>query len=1252
MTAISNPSQAIKTAPARRMNKPLPPQPTYDDKLPIVKHRGAIIDAIRENQVIVVCGETGSGKTTQLPKLCLDAGRGRDGVIGHTQPRRIAARTVAGKIAAELGSEIGQFVGFKVRHTDKTAQHSRIKLMTDGILLSELRHDHRLSGYDTIIIDEAHERNLNIDFLLGYLHDLLPRRPELKLIVTSATIEVERFAGHFGRAPVVEVAGRMYPIEVRYFPATEERHQLDRDAHLAAAIDQLVETDRGDVLVFMEGEAEIHEAAAMLRKKKIPNTDILPLYSRLDAARQRQLFLPHRRRHIILATNVAETSLTIPGVRHVIDTGYARVSRYSYRSKIQRLPVEKISRASANQRAGRCGRTASGICIRLYSEQDFAARAEFTEAEIVRTNLAAVILQMQYMGLGEIDDFPFIDPPDRRFVNDGKRLLKELGAIDDRNRLTATGRRLIRFPVDPRHGRILMAGHQLNCLTEIIIIISALSIRDPRERPTEKSTKADHRHARFNDDRSDFLWFVNFWKFYHQRSKRLSKGQLKKLCRDNFVAYARVREWGEVHRQLLGICGQLRMSMNREPAAYASIHSALIYGFLSHIAFKSDAVAYTGARNLRLHLFPGSGQFGKKPKWVVASDLIETSRLYARNVAKIDPKWLVQAAKHLIEKTHTDPYWDQQSGRVYVDETASLYGMILYSGRKTDYGSIDREGARDIFIHEALLAERFDHPAEFLQKNRRLVAGLSAMEAKKRRRDIIDETALFDFYADKLPTGVYDAESFSKWAAGLDERAEDALILSEKDVANPFDPVELTAGFPDQCKLGDAMLRLNYQFQPKNEDDGINVTVPLNLLNQLDETTCDYLVTGIIEEKIYRHLKSLPKKCRKLLVPLPDAAKKCAAAIADNKTPLRRHISEYLFIHHGIKLGEESLRNEHIPDHLRINYCVIDAHGKPLAKGRDLSALKQRLDSEMHALFNELNTRVDHQRELSDWDFGDLDEDVFIEVNGEKIKCYPALVKTDDKVYLRLFDSADRAKLSMPAGLRQLFIIAMDRDFGYLRRNIPDAAILERYYAKIGANRDFYNGFIDLIATATFVDGDTDVRSRRAFKERCAAGKTVLLSRAVELSRLLKRIFELHVQISTRLNRLNGTTADDIYSQLSYLIYDGFLTDVPLVWLNHYPRYLTAVDRRIDKASYAGARQDPDHRQLAMHWRRLCDMLNNDPRAMVRCGRLQTYRWMMEELRVSLYAQQLKTAMPVSLKRLEKLWQSIKADPRQAAGAE
>ena len=1250
MTAISNPSQAINTAPERPLDKPLPPQPIYDDKLPIVKHREAIIDAITENQVIVVCGETGSGKTTQLPKLCLDAGRGRDGVIGHTQPRRIAARTVAAKIAAELGSEIGQLVGFKVRHTDKTAKHSRIKLMTDGILLSELKHDHRLSGYDTIIIDEAHERNLNIDFLLGYLQGLLPRRPELKLIVTSATMEVERFAGHFGGAPVVEVAGRMYPIEVRYFPATEERHQSDRDAHLAAALDQLGETDRGDVLVFMEGEAEIREAAAMLRKKRLPNTDILPLYSRLDAARQRRLFLPHQRRHIILATNVAETSLTIPGVRHVIDTGYARLSRYSYRSKIQRLPVEKISRASANQRAGRCGRTASGVCIRLYSEQDFAARAEFTEAEIVRTNLAAVILQMQYMGLGEIDDFAFIDPPDKRFVNDGKRLLKELGALDDRNRLTATGRRLIRFPVDPRHGRILMAGHKLNCLTEIIIIISALGIQDPRERPAESSAKADHRHAQFNDDRSDFLWFVNFWRFYHQRSKRLSKGQLKKLCRDNFVAYARMREWGEVHKQLLKICGQLRMPMNAEPAAYASIHGALIYGFLSHVAFKSDAVAYTGARNLRLHLFPGSGQFGKKPKWVVASDLIETSRLYARNVAKIDPKWLLQAANHLIEKTHADPYWDQQSGRVCIGETAKLYGMILYSGRKTDYGSINREQARDIFIHEALLAERFDHPADFLQKNRRLVAGLNAMEAKKRRRDIIDETALLDFYADRLPAEVYDAESFSKWAAGLDGQAKDEMILSEKDVANAFDPLELTTSFPDQCKLGDAILRLNYQFQPTTEDDGINVSVPLNVLNQLDETTCDYLVPGIIEEKIYRHLKSLPKQFRKLLVPLPEAAKKCAAAIADNKTPLRRHISEYLFINHGIKPGEESLRNDHIPDHLRINYCVIDGRDKPLAKGRDLSSLKQQLDSEMHALFDDLNARGEHQRELSDWDFGGLDEDVFIEVNGDRIKCYPALAKIGDKVYLRLFDNANKAKLSMPAGLRQLFIIAMAQDFRYLRKNVPEAAILERRYAKIGAEKDFYDGFIDLVASAAFVDG-ANVNSKRDFEKSCAAGKTVLLSRAAELSRLLKRIFELHAQISARLNRLKGATADDICSQLSYLIYDGFLTDVPLVRLNHYPRYLTAIDRRLDKASYAGARQDADHRQLAIHWRRLRDMSNNDPRSMVRCERLQSYRWMMEELRVSLYAQHLKTAMPVSLKRLEKLWLSLAADPRQAAGA-
>ena len=701
----------------------------FDSNLPINQHIDAIKSALIENSVVVVCGETGSGKTTQLPKICLETGKGIEGVIGHTQPRRIAARSVAKRIADELHSELGKHVGYKIRHQDKTAEQTYIKLMTDGILLAEMQQDRYLNQYDTLIIDEAHERSLNIDFILGYLKQLLPKRPDLKIIITSATIDVKRFSEHFNNAPVIEVSGRSWPVDVIYRPEDEEE-SLERNEHILNAIKELSSFDMGDILVFMEGEGEIHETDKFLRKQGLSDTDILPLYSRLSSTRQNRIFAPHKRRHIVLATNVAETSLTIPAIRYVIDTGMARVSRYSYRSKVQRLPIEKISRAAAEQRKGRCGRTSDGICIRLYSEEDYLSRPEFTQPEILRTNLASVILQMKALKLGEIADFPFIEPPDKKFINDGLRILREINAINEKESLTLLGKKIARLPLDPRYARILIAANDFNCLNEILIIISALSIQDPRERPIDSAEKADQAHKQFVDEHSDFIWFINLWHFYHKQLKKLSQNKLRKLCQQNFLSYMRMREWLDIHRQLRHMCTELGLSINSEPAGYQNIHCAILAGMPSHVAFLSDKYEYTGARDIKLHLFPASGQFDKKPKWIVASELVETSRLFARNVARIDSQWLINTAKHLLKYEYSDACWESKSARVVALEKISLYGMTLIAGKKVNYGLVSPVESRAIFIRNALVEGDFVSGASFFKHNNHIIDEIKKLEIK------------------------------------------------------------------------------------------------------------------------------------------------------------------------------------------------------------------------------------------------------------------------------------------------------------------------------------------------------------------------------------------------------------------------------------------------------------------------------------------------------------------------------------------
>ncbi|MGM0595372.1 MAG: ATP-dependent RNA helicase HrpA, partial [Pseudomonadota bacterium] len=875
------------------------PVPEYPEELPVSARRAAIAAAIEEHQVVVVAGETGSGKTTQLPKICLDLGRGVAGTIGHTQPRRIAARSVANRIAEELHTELGQLVGFKIRFSEKSGGNSLIKLMTDGILLAEIQSDPLLEQYDTIIIDEAHERSLNIDFLLGYLKRLLPKRPDLKVIITSATINTERFAEFFDGAPVVEVSGRTYPVEVRYRPLLDEeddKKEADPQQGILDAVDELARLDPlGDILIFLPGERDIREAADALHKHRMRDTEVVPLFSRLSAAEQDKVFRPHRGRRIVLATNVAETSLTVPGIRFVIDTGMARISRYSHRTKVQRLPIEPVSRASANQRAGRCGRVSEGTCIRLYSEEDFLARPEYTDPEIRRTNLASVILQMMLLGLGDIEAFPFIDPPDRRFITDGFRLLHELGAVDRQNRITKAGRMLARLPVDPRIGRMLLAAEREKSLHEVLIIASALTIQDPRERPLDAQQAADEKHKRFVDEKSDFIAYLNLWDYYHEQARHLSHNKLRKLCRKEFINYLRMREWHDIHGQLLSQVRNLDLTPNKSEADYDAIHRALLAGLLSNIAHKDEReqkgpppkkqrrkplVEYLGARNIKLAIFPGSSQAKRAPKWIMAAELVETSRLFARDVAQIDPAWIEPLAGELVKRTYLEPHWEKRAGQVAAFEQVTLFGLLIIPRRKVNYGPIDPPLSRELFIRHGLVEGELRCDAPFFRHNRELLEEVALLEAKSRRRDIlVDEETLFAFYDERVPENIYSAKGFDKWRKQLEREDPKRLFLQREDLMQHEAEGVTERDFPPTFDYQGMSLPLHYHFEPGHPADGVTVELPLAALGQLKPEPFEWLVPGLIEEKLIALIKTLPKAQRRNYVPAVNFAEAALEAM-------------------------------------------------------------------------------------------------------------------------------------------------------------------------------------------------------------------------------------------------------------------------------------------------------------------------------------------------------------------------------------
>jgi ATP-dependent helicase HrpA len=1264
------------------------PRPTFPDDLPIVQKRDEIAKAILENQVTILCGETGSGKTTQLPKICLDIGRGIDGLIGHTQPRRIAARSVAARIAEELQTSVGQAVGYKIRFGDRTGENTYIKVMTDGILLAEIQSDRLLRQYDTLIIDEAHERSLNIDFLLGYLRQLLPKRPDLKVIVTSATIDPERFSRHFDNAPIITVSGRTYPVEVRYRPLKSddpEEEDIEQVHGIVAAVEELARLGWGDVLVFLSGEREIRETAEELRKHHPPQTEILPLYARLSGAEQSRIFQPHGRRRIVLATNVAETSLTVPGIKYVIDAGYARISRYSPRTKVQRLPIEVISQASADQRKGRCGRVSEGVCIRLYSEEDFASRARFTEPEILRTNLAAVILQMKTARLGEIEQFPFLERPDSRLIRDGYLTLHELGAVDDENELTEIGRQLGRLPVDPRVGRMILAADKENCLSEVLIIAAALSVQDPRERPVELAAVADEAHKQFIDENSDFLGYLKIWDFFREKSKHLSNNQQRRQCKQQFLSYLRLREWHEVHQQLHAVVTEMGWKPNHNEAHADRIHRSLLTGLLSNVGNKTETSEYAGLRGAKFNLFPGSVLFSQRPKWVMSAELVETNRLYARTVAKVMPEWIERAAAHLIKRTYSDPQWSSQRGDVIAGERVSLKGLILVPHRTVCYGPIDPRTAREVFIHSALVEGDFRCGGEFLKHNLNLLHEIKRLEAKTRRRDLLAEPAQrFAFYHSRIPMGIFNSPLFEKWRKAVEPDEPRLLFMDLLDIARA-EVREIPAGdFPDEIAVGNLKIELTYVHDAARADDGITANVPLAILNQLPAGPFDWLVPGWLEEKVIELIRTLPKAIRTKLVPAPDAAAKALAAIRsslpsstfdvqrstfelkrtsnfelrtsnvevnlanlpgetdfDRSAPFLAVIAHQLgkLIGETIPLGSFDVAA--LPNWLKMNFRILDAAGKSIAMGRDLVALRNELGVKARESFAALPPPEFTRNGLKSWDFGDLPERIEIQRGSAAFSGFPALIDNKQSVGIRVLDSREASLLANRAGVRRLFMLQLNHEMKQLVRDFEHVDQMSLLYKPLGSWSELKEELLSAAFDRSLFDPAEDIRSREVFVNRAQDAWRRLTTASRQLNKVTYEILQAFGQINTALDReyppLLLASIQEMRDQLRKLMPKNFLSATPPDWLQHLPRYLQAIEIRHRKLMNAGLPRD---QEVAGIIRPLSAAYTQRRTAHAARGfhdpELTRLWWMLQELRVSLFAQELKTAFPISVQRVEK----------------
>ncbi|KAB2927904.1 MAG: ATP-dependent RNA helicase HrpA [Candidatus Contendobacter sp.] len=1220
------------------------PVPTFDDSLPINAHRAAIAAAIRDHQVLVLCGETGSGKTTQLPKICLSLGLGAAGLIGHTQPRRIAARSVATRIAAELGTTVGGQVGYKVRFSDRTGPEALVKLMTDGILLAETQSDRQLDQYEVIILDEAHERSLNIDFLLGYLKRLLPRRPDLKLIITSATIDPERFSRHFDQAPILEVSGRTYPVAIRYRPllaADEDERDRDLQQAILDAVDEVWREGPGDILIFLSGEREIRETAESLRKHHPPNTEVLPLYARLSAAEQNRVFQPRGRPRIVLATNVAETSLTVPGIRYVIDPGTARISRYSPRSRIQRLPVEKISQASANQRAGRCGRVMAGVCVRLYAEEDFQARPAFTDPEILRTHLAAVILQMSALNLGRPEDFPFVDPPDSRQISDGFRLLFELQAVDEQRRITDLGRQMAKLPVDPRLGRMLLAAQRESCPREALIVVAALAIQDPRERPLERQQAADEKHRRFRDEHSDFLGLLKLWDYYHEQARQLSKNQLRNLCQADFLSFVRMREWRDLHQELLGRVTEMGMRLNSEPAPYAGLHRALLTGLLGHLGLKQEENVYLGARGRNFYLFPGSGLFRKRPRWVVAAELVETSRLYARTVARIEPEWVEDLAGSLLKRSYAEPHWEKRGAQVTATERVTLYGLPIIAGRRVNYGPLDPALARGIFIRQALVEGDFHCKAPFFEHNRRLLAELEELEVRARRDLTADEEMLYRFYDERIPEGIYSGPAFETWRKQAERENPRLLFLDRVALLAEAGPVADGERFPNHLDLDGLKLPLTYRFAPGADDDGVTLTVPLAAVNQVDPKRLDWLVPGLRAERMAALLKSLPKALRRNFVPVPNYVRALLEVIEPDGRSLVEAMTEHLQRVTGVRTPEEAWNPDAVPDYLRMRFQVVDADGKALAVGRDWAAIQARLRGEARTRFAALPTPEFERERLRDWDFGELPEEVSFVRNGIQLRGYPALAaEPDGTLALRVLDSPARAEAAMRGGLRRLIGWRLGPAFKLLARDLPQFQRMTLHYLGLGTQEQLREDLLNAILDRAFLADGSLPRDRAAFDSLLESGRTRLAAARVEVCDTAAAILAAYHEVRRMLTDepVWAEAMADVREQLARLVYPGFLSETPAEWLPHLPRYLRAIALRLQKLRQAPDKDRQRRGDIIRLWEGCQRRLEEDARRERHDPELIRFRWLLEELRVSQFAQEFKTLLPVSVKRLEEHW--------------
>lgn len=1273
--------RASSEAVARRRRQPVTLD--YPESLPVAAKRETILEALREHQVVVVAGETGSGKTTQLPKLCLELGLGRRGMIGHTQPRRLAARSVASRLAEELQVPLGEQVGYQVRFNDQSSDDTLVKLMTDGILLAETQHDPDLMRYEAIIIDEAHERSLNIDFLLGYLKRLTARRPDLKVIITSATIDVARLSQHFAierdgqirPAPVVEVSGRAYPVEVHYRPLVRESREEDDltlQEGILAAVDEVERIEREkrwysgprDILIFLPGERDIRETADLLRRAELKSTEILPLYARLSNAEQNRVFQSHAGRRIVLSTNVAETSLTVPGIRYVIDPGLVRMSRYSARAKVQRLPIEPVSQASADQRKGRCGRVAEGVCLRLYSEEDFLSRPAFTEPEIQRTNLASVILSMLSLKLGDVFDFPFVDAPDSRFVRDGYRLLFELGAVDTAERITDRGRQLARLPIDPRLARMVLAGEQFGCLREVLIVVSALATQDPRERPAEKRQAADQRHKQWEDPNSDFVAWLNLWHGFDAMRETLSSNQLRRWCREQYLNYLRLREWHDTYRQLRQLTREMKLELSsamkpaenndeapEEEAGPPQVdsqrfHQALLSGLLSNLGqLQPESREFLGARNRRFLVHPSSGLSRKPPKWVMAGEMVETTRLYARDAARIKPEWIEPQAEHLIKRSYSEPHWERKRAQVVALEQVTLFGLPIVTGRRVDYAKVAPQEAREIFIRRALVEGDYQTRADFFEHNRAMVAEVVDLEDRARKRDIlIDEETLFAFYDERVPSEVAGGRSFENWRKTAERDAPDILKLDKAALmARDADDVSVEQ-YPDELAFNGVRYPLSYHFAPGAEDDGVTLTVPAVMLAQLPQGRLSWLVPGLLREKCIALLKALPKAMRRQVVPIPDWVDAALATLTPDERPVEEALGEFLRIKTGTRLEASAWRLDQLEPHLVMNLRVVDHTGKVLGEGRDLRRLQTRFGEAAAAGAKALAREPRESAErLEDLPEAALPDSRTTSQAGIQVEVYPAMVMEGDDLHIAWFDHAERAAAAHRDGIVQLARRRLPDTVRYIQRELPLLKQCALLFAKVGSQEQLARDVIDACLAQT-VAADPMPRSRDEFEARLERWRGALVDHATVLLGDLHKALKGHLAVTKALKG-NVTLAlaltySDLKAQMQRLVYPGFVRDAG-PWLTHYPRYLQAAEIRLEKAP-RDLRRDQLSMQQVQAWEARVDARRQSThRDGIVDADLVEFGWWLQEWRVSLFAQQLGTLESVSEKRLAKRWQEM-----------